>query len=44
VLEAEHMCMSVRGVQSAGARTTTSTFLGVLAEEGPLRRQFSGNC
>jgi GTP cyclohydrolase I len=42
VLEAEHMCMSMRGVQANGARTTTSAFLGALADAGPLRNQFAG--
>lgn len=40
VIEAEHLCMSMRGVQAAGATTTTSTFLGVLAKDGPMRGQF----
>lgn len=40
VLEAEHLCMSLRGVQTAGTTTITSTFTGVLAEDAPLRRQF----
>jgi GTP cyclohydrolase I len=30
VLEAEHLCMSVRGVKISGARTITSSFLGEL--------------
>ena len=34
VLEAEHLCMSVRGVQAAGARTHTSRFTGALAPSG----------
>lgn len=29
MVEAEHMCMSMRGVQKAGAATLTSTFTGV---------------
>ncbi|HEY9477306.1 MAG TPA: GTP cyclohydrolase I FolE [Microbacteriaceae bacterium] len=41
VLEAEHLCMSMRGVQAAGARTTTSAFLGVLEQAGPMRAQFA---
>jgi GTP cyclohydrolase IA len=41
VLEAEHLCMSMRGVQATGASTITSTFLGVLAEKGPLRERFT---
>ena len=40
VLEAEHLCMSLRGVQAVGATTTTSTFLGALADEPELRNQF----
>jgi GTP cyclohydrolase I len=43
VLEAEHLCMSMRGVRAAGARTTTSAFLGVLAEPGALREEFGTN-
>jgi len=43
VLEAEHLCMSLRGVQAQGAQTLTSTFSGVLAADGPLRRQFAGS-
>ena len=40
VLEAEHLCMSLRGVQSAGTTTRTATFYGDLAVGGPLRDQF----
>ncbi|WP_349897689.1 GTP cyclohydrolase I [Parafrigoribacterium soli] len=40
VLEAEHLCMSLRGVQSAGATTVTSTFLGSLADDAGLRDRF----
>ncbi len=40
VIEAEHMCMSLRGVQVAGATTVTSTFLGILADDAALREQF----
>lgn len=38
VIEAEHLCMSVRGVQSAGARTMTSAFLGDLNDSDQQRR------
>ncbi|WP_081710029.1 GTP cyclohydrolase I [Arthrobacter sp. 35W] len=40
VLEAEHMCMSLRGVQSAGTLTRTAVFTGLLEPDGPLRREF----
>jgi GTP cyclohydrolase I len=40
VLEAEHLCMTLRGVQAAGAMTTTSSFTGVLAEDTAMRRRF----
>jgi GTP cyclohydrolase IA len=33
MLEAEHMCMSMRGVQKAGAMTLTTQFTGVFREE-----------
>lgn len=32
VLEAEHLCMSMRGVRKPGARTTTSAVRGILRE------------
>ncbi|WP_395245696.1 GTP cyclohydrolase I [Agromyces sp. MMS24-K17] len=37
VLEAEHLCMAVRGVRSAGAITRTTRFTGELAETGRAR-------
>jgi GTP cyclohydrolase IA len=40
VIEAEHMCMTLRGVRSAGASTTTSTLLGVLREDHRTRAEF----
>lgn len=40
VIEAEHLCMSLRGVQAAGATTVTSAFLGELADDATLRDQF----
>jgi GTP cyclohydrolase I len=40
VLEAEHLCMSLRGVQATGATTRTEAFRGVLREQGPLRERF----
>jgi GTP cyclohydrolase I len=40
VLEAEHLCMSLRGVQATGARTITSTLLGTLRDDGRSRAEF----
>jgi GTP cyclohydrolase I len=40
VLEAEHLCMSLRGVQSAGTTTVTSAFSGELEDASPYRAQF----
>jgi GTP cyclohydrolase IA len=40
VIEAEHLCMSVRGVRARGARTTTSALHGVLREDARSRQEF----
>jgi GTP cyclohydrolase I len=40
VLEAEHLCMSLRGVQKAGSRTTTSALLGLLRDDPRSRQEF----
>jgi len=40
VIEAEHLCMSLRGVQATGARTTTSTLHGALRDDGRSRAEF----
>ena len=40
VIEAEHMCMSLRGVGARGSRTTTSALLGLLREDGRSRAEF----
>ena len=40
VIEAEHLCMSLRGVQKAGAKTTTSALLGLLREDHRTRSEF----
>lgn len=40
VIQAEHMCMSVRGVQAAGASTITSALLGTLREDPRSRQEF----
>jgi GTP cyclohydrolase IA len=40
VLEAEHTCMSLRGVQKAGARTVTSALHGLVREDPRTRAEF----
>ena len=40
VIEAEHLCMSVRGVQARGSRTITSSVQGVLREDPASRQEF----
>ncbi|MFI5896123.1 GTP cyclohydrolase I FolE [Actinoplanes sp. NPDC051513] len=40
VIEAEHFCMSLRGVQAIGARTVTSTLLGTLRDDARSRAEF----
>jgi GTP cyclohydrolase I len=40
VLEAEHMCMSLRGVQKPGARTLTSALHGLVREDPRTRSEF----
>ena len=40
VIEAEHTCMTMRGVQASGASTVTSTLLGLLREDGRCRQEF----
>jgi GTP cyclohydrolase IA len=40
VVEAEHSCMSLRGVRATGARTVTSTLFGLLREDPSTRAEF----
>ncbi len=40
VVEAEHLCMSLRGVRARGSRTTTSALHGVLREDARTRQEF----
>jgi GTP cyclohydrolase I len=40
VIEAEHLCMSLRGVQKAGARTVTSALHGVVRDDPRTRHEF----
>ncbi|MCW2601242.1 MAG: cyclohydrolase FolE [Frankiales bacterium] len=40
VLEAEHLCMSLRGVRSTGALTVTSALTGIMREDARTRTEF----
>jgi GTP cyclohydrolase I len=40
VLEAEHMCMSLRGVQKPGASTVTSALAGLVRDDSRTRQEF----
>lgn len=40
VLEAEHSCMTLRGVRALGAKTVTSALLGSLRADAPSRAEF----
>jgi GTP cyclohydrolase I len=40
VIEAEHQCMTLRGVRARGARTTTSALHGLLREDARSRQEF----
>ncbi|HEX8102299.1 MAG TPA: GTP cyclohydrolase I FolE [Solirubrobacteraceae bacterium] len=39
VLEAEHLCMSLRGVQKTGARTVTSALSGLVRDDPRTRQE-----
>jgi GTP cyclohydrolase I len=40
VVEAEHMCMSLRGVQKAGSTTVTSALGGLVRDDSRTRQEF----
>jgi GTP cyclohydrolase I len=40
VLEAEHLCMSLRGVQAVGSRTVTSSLHGLVRDDPRTRAEF----
>jgi GTP cyclohydrolase I len=40
VLEAEHLCMTLRGANARGARTTTSALAGLVREDPRTRQEF----
>jgi GTP cyclohydrolase IA len=40
IIEAEHLCMSLRGVQKAGSRTVTSALRGSIKDDPRTRQEF----
>jgi GTP cyclohydrolase I len=42
VIEAEHLCMAIRGVQKPGARTVTCALHGLIRDDGRTRQEFLG--
>lgn len=40
IIEGEHLCMSLRGVQKAGSRTVTSALRGSVKEDPRTRQEF----
>jgi GTP cyclohydrolase I len=40
VIEAEHSCMTLRGVNTPGVTLTTSSLLGVMRDDGRTREEF----
>jgi GTP cyclohydrolase I len=40
VIEAEHLCMSLRGVQKFGAKTVTSALHGLVRDDPRTRQEF----
>jgi GTP cyclohydrolase I len=40
VIEAEHLCMSLRGVQKPGAQTVTSALHGLVRDDARTREEF----
>lgn len=40
VIQAEHQCMTIRGVQAAGTKTITSTMYGLLRKNVATREEF----
>ena len=40
VIEAQHLCMSLRGSKTAGTTTVTSAFLGELSDSASLQSRF----
>lgn len=40
IVDAEHLCMTIRGVRATGARTTTSALLGAFRDDPRVRAEF----
>jgi GTP cyclohydrolase I len=40
IVEAEHLCMSMRGVQKPGSRTVTSALRGLIKDDARTRQEF----
>ena len=40
IVEAEHLCMSLRGVQNAGAHTVTSALRGIVKDDPRTRQEY----
>jgi GTP cyclohydrolase I len=40
IIEAEHLCMSLRGVQKPGSRTVTSALRGSIKDDPRTRQEF----
>ncbi len=40
IVEAEHLCMSLRGVQKPGSRTVTSALRGLIKDDPRTRQEF----
>jgi GTP cyclohydrolase I len=40
VLEAEHLCMSMRGVEAVGSKTVTSSLHGLIRDDARTRAEF----
>jgi GTP cyclohydrolase I len=40
VIESEHSCMTMRGVNTPGSRLTTSSLLGVVRDDPRTRQEF----
>jgi GTP cyclohydrolase IA len=40
IIEAEHLCMSMRGVQKPGSRTVTSALRGLVKDDSRTRQEF----